>query len=160
MTAKAAQGRTLEEYLELAYTFRVVPAQPSGFVADVAELPGCITQAETWAEAGDMIRDAMRGWIGAALEDGLPVPEPREDASPAKVLLRLPRSLHQALVRSAEQEGVSLNQFLVYQLGRTLGEREGAFTGAGAFGIPALDQVPAGYDLWIAPGSPFPIHFL
>src|SRR6266567_4484477 len=102
MTSKAVQERTLEEYLELPYTVRVVPAKPTGYVADVVELPGCITQTETWAEAGEMVRDAMRGWIGAALEDGLPVPEPREDVSPAKVLVRLPRSLHQTLVRAAE----------------------------------------------------------
>jgi antitoxin HicB len=124
MTTKKVPVRTLDEYLQLPYTVRVVPASPSGYVATVEELPGCITQAETWTEAGEMIRDAMRGWIGAALEDGLPVPVPAQDAPAAKVLLRLPRSLHQALVSAAEADGTSLNQFLVYQLGRAVGKRE------------------------------------
>jgi antitoxin HicB len=126
MTNSTSQKRTLEEYLSLPYTIRVLPATPSGYVASVQELPGCITQAETWEETGEMIRDAMRAWIAAALEDGLPVPEPMEDMPPAKVLLRLPRSLHQGLVREAEREGVRLNQLVVYHLGRALGEADGA----------------------------------
>jgi antitoxin HicB len=128
MTNKTVQARTLEEYLQLPYTVRVVPASPTGYVASVEELPGCITQTETWAEAGELIRDAMRCWIGTALEDGLPVPEPVDEASPAKLLLRLPRSLHKALGRAAEADGTSLNQFLVYQLARAIGEREGRTT--------------------------------
>lgn len=34
----------------------------------------------------------------------------------SRLTLRLPESLHKALVRRAEEEGVSLNQYLVYLL--------------------------------------------
>jgi len=118
---------TVEDYLARRYTIRVLPGQLGGYVATVEELPGCITQAESWAEAGEMLRDAMRVWIASAIEDGQPVPLPGDGAPPAKVLVRLPRSLHQSLTRAAERDGVSLNQFLVYQLGRAIGERESAF---------------------------------
>jgi antitoxin HicB len=118
---KGAKSRTVEEYLKLPYTIRVSPDPTGGYVADVAELPGCSTQGETWEEVGEMVCDAIRGWIELRLEDGLPVPEPVGAAPPAKMLVRLPRSLHQDLVRAAEREGVSLNQFAIYQLALAVG---------------------------------------
>jgi antitoxin HicB len=39
-----------------------------------------------------------------------------------KVNLRMPRSLHRDLARRAEEEGVSLNQFMVVALARTVGK--------------------------------------
>ncbi len=125
MTAvERPQTKSVDEYLGLPYTVRVVRDPTGGYVASVEELPGCMTQAETWEEAGGLILDAMRGWIELRLEDGLPVPEPSEDLPPAKMLIRLPRSLHDGLLRAAAHEGVSLNQFVVYQLGRALGASE------------------------------------
>lgn len=127
MTTSAERERkTVESYLELPYSIRVTKDPTGGYVADVEELPGCVTQAESWEEAGTLILDAMRGWIACRLEDGLPVPEPKEASAPADMLIRLPRSLHRDLLRAAEQDGVSLNQFVVYQLGRLLGSRNEA----------------------------------
>lgn len=122
MVNKAAPSpRTIDEYLTLPYSIRVIPATPAGYVATVDELPGCITQSETWAAAGEMVRDAMRAWIETALEDEQPIPEPGQDVPPARMLVRLPRSLHQELLRTAAREGVSLNQFVVYQLAHLAG---------------------------------------
>lgn len=45
-----------------------------------------------------------------------------EKAYSGKVNLRMPRSLHRDLVRRAEEEGVSLNQFMVVALARAVGE--------------------------------------
>lgn len=39
-----------------------------------------------------------------------------------KVNLRMPTSLHRDLARKAEDEGVSLNQFMVVALARAVGE--------------------------------------
>jgi antitoxin HicB len=39
-----------------------------------------------------------------------------------KVNLRMPRSLHRDLARRAEDEGVSLNQFMVVALARAVGK--------------------------------------
>jgi antitoxin HicB len=125
-TMERPQTKAVDDYLRLPYTVRVVQDPTGGYVVDVEEFPGCVTQAETWQDAGGLIMDAMRDWIAFHLEDGLPIPEPKEEVPPAKMLTRLPRSLHEALVRAAAHDGVSLNQFVVYQLGRALGMAEGA----------------------------------
>lgn len=118
--------RTLEEYLALPYTLRVLPEPTGGFVGTVEELPGCITQGESWDEVGAMLRDAIAAWISVALEDGDPVPLPQEETAPSRILLRLPRSLHRELLRAATRDGVSLNQELVYLLSRAVGARADA----------------------------------
>lgn len=118
--------RSIDKYLALPYTIEIMreddPENP-GWVARVVELPGCITQADTFDELDDMIADAMRGWIEVALADGIPIPEPRpaEDFS-GKFVVRVPKSLHRELVRAAEQEGVSLNLYVSTALGRAVGQ--------------------------------------
>jgi antitoxin HicB len=117
--------RTLDEYLTLPYHIEVIrddDDENPGWVARVIELPGCITQGDTFEELGEMIEDAMRGWIGVALEDGIPVPEPKPDEDySGKFVVRVPRSLHRQLAEAAEREGVSLNQFINVALGIAVG---------------------------------------
>ncbi len=72
--------KTLEYYLTLPYTVIVIPdREAGGYVAQVKELPGCITQADTWQELEFMVNDAMHGWIELALDDGHEIPEPTEN---------------------------------------------------------------------------------
>lgn len=115
----------LEAYLAKPYTIRVVHDHDDdfeGFVASVEELPGVITQGESIEEAVAQIRDAMVGWLSVAIEDGVPIPEPRDpDAFSGRFLLRLPKSLHAELARQAEIEGVSLNQYVTVTLARAAG---------------------------------------
>ena len=94
-----------------------------GYVAKINELPGCITQAETLPELMNMIQDAKRCWLDGALQDGIEIPEPTDltDAEPSKFLLRLPKSLQRDLAARAKLEGVSLNQYMLYQLARSVG---------------------------------------
>jgi antitoxin HicB len=112
--------RTLDEYLDLPY--RITLTQDSddegntGWVAEVEELPGCISQGETAEEAVVNVRDAMAGWISVMLEDGKPIPEPRDPSYSGRVLLRMPLTLHAELARGAEREGVSLNTFMTNAL--------------------------------------------
>jgi antitoxin HicB len=118
--------RTLEEYLELPYTIAIVHDHDdegnAGYVAEVKELPGVISQGETIEEAAASVRDAMVGWISIAMEDGIDIPEPRDiDAYSGRFLLRLPRSLHADLARRAEEEGVSLNQYVATTLAHAAG---------------------------------------
>lgn len=82
-----------------------------GFVGHIAELPGCITQAETKRDLLDQLDDAKLSWIEAALEDGVPIPDPlQEEDFSGRFNLRLPKSLHRNLALTARAEGVSLNQ--------------------------------------------------
>ena len=59
--AGSAQApRSVDDYLSLPYTVRVTADPTGGFVAAVEELPGCVTQGESWAEIGEMVQDTMR----------------------------------------------------------------------------------------------------
>lgn len=117
-------GKIVEDYLKLPYHIEVVydnDEENPGWVARVRELRGCITQGDTFEELGEMIQDAMRGWLEIALEDNIPIPEPAPDEDySGKFVVRLPRSLHRELAQRAEQEGVSLNQFVNVALARAV----------------------------------------
>jgi predicted RNase H-like HicB family nuclease len=45
------------------------------WVVECATLPGCISQGKSNSEAIRNIQEAIRGYIAALEEDGLPVPE-------------------------------------------------------------------------------------
>ena len=47
-----------------------------GYLATVPELPGCMTDGETRAEALERIEDAMLAWVFTAKEMGRKVPAP------------------------------------------------------------------------------------
>ena len=115
--------KTLDYYLGLPYTIRLVPEMGGGWFVEVAELPGCMSEGDDPDDAIAMIRDAMRCWLEVALEDGLPIPEPREmEEYSGKFVVRVPRWLHRELVRTTDQEGVSLNHFVSTALARAVGE--------------------------------------
>lgn len=124
--------KTLDDYLELPYRIAIVHDRDEegneGFVAEVEELPGAISQGSTPEEAVANVYDAMAGWISVALEDGREIPEPREpDSYSGRFVLRLPRGLHAELARQAEREGVSLNQYVATVLASASGWRAREF---------------------------------
>src|SRR5205085_12022453 len=59
--------RTLEEYLQLPYGIVVTHDRDDdgaeGYVAEVRELPGCISQGDSPEDAVRNVYDAMGGWI-------------------------------------------------------------------------------------------------
>ncbi len=118
-------SRTVEEYLTLPYTIEVHKDDSdndTGYVARIIELPGCITQADSFEELEEMVQDAMRAWMESAQEDGMSIPEPRktEDYS-GKFVVRVPRSLHRQLATAAERDGVSLNAYVSTTLAQAIG---------------------------------------
>lgn len=107
--------RTVEEYLALPYTIEITPDDGSYFVK-VKELEGCMTVGDTQSDALTMIKDAMHEWLAVAIEDGIEIPLPESmqaERYSGKFPLRLPKSLHRKLAKGAEQDGVSLNTYLV-----------------------------------------------
>ena len=91
----------------------------------MVELPGCITQGDDFEELGEMVEDAMRAWIETALEDGQDIPEPRTaDDYSGKFVVRVPKCLHRRLALAADQDGVSLNQFINVALAAAVGISE------------------------------------
>ena len=112
----------IEYYLSLPYAIGIQPSPEGGYGAHVVELPGCISQGMTLPEAVEMIEDAKRAWLESALEEGIPIPEPETATGySGKLLVRMPKSLHESLARQARKEGVSLNQLVLYYLARQAG---------------------------------------
>ncbi len=123
------ERKPLEYYLSLKYPVTIYAAPEGGFVAEIEDLPGCLAQGETLGEAYELIEEARRMWLEVAYEDGQDIPEPRgEQEYSGKFFIRAPRSLHRKLDRLAKREGVSLNQYLVSTLARSIGIEEAGAT--------------------------------
>jgi antitoxin HicB len=124
-TFRAMPIRTVEAYLKLPYTIEVVRDESTdytGWFARVLELPGCMTQADTFDEVDEMIQAAMRAWIETALEKKMAVPVPRNhEHYSGKFVVRVPRSLHKELVEAADRNRVSLNTFVNVALAQVVG---------------------------------------
>lgn len=107
------ERRDLKFYLTLRYPITMHSDPDGGYVAEIDELPGCMTQAETLDEALKAIEDARQLWIKTAYEEGQDIPLPRDiEEYSGKFMVRIPRSLHRNLIRAAKREGVSLNQYV------------------------------------------------
>ena len=49
----------------------------AAFIAEVPELPGCLSDGETRTEALENVEDAIRAWVETARELGREVPQPK-----------------------------------------------------------------------------------
>jgi len=67
---------SLEYYMKLPYKIELVPYPDGGFFARVKELEGCMTEGGSLEEVMELLEDAKRAWIEAALESGLEIPLP------------------------------------------------------------------------------------
>ena len=69
--------KTLDDYMKLPYKLEIVPdSEEGGYVGSYPELRGCMTTGETIAARAANAEDAKREWLLAAMEEGLPIPEP------------------------------------------------------------------------------------
>lgn len=111
-------ARDLSYYLSLNYRYELeADPEDGGFFASHPELPGCFAQGETADEAIEELDAAREVWLEVRLQDGLPIPEPREeDEFSGKLTLRLPPSLHRSLSEQAAQEQTSLNSWITLVL--------------------------------------------
>jgi antitoxin HicB len=101
----------------LPYTLELRRNDDGTWFACVRELPGCMTEGDTQAEALEMLQDAMKAWLEVAVERGLRIPEPKPDpAYSGRFVVRVPKSLHRTLAERARIEGTSLNQLVVAAL--------------------------------------------
>ena len=121
-TIEKKTKKTIEDYMKLPYRMVIVPdEEEGGYTLYFPDLPGCVTCVESLDEAKAMSEDAKREWLKAAIEDGVDIKEPQEEYS-GQLQLRMPKSLHRQLSRRASEEGVSLNQYVVYELGRAVAQ--------------------------------------
>jgi len=121
------------ENQEKLYRMRVYPIETDTntveWVAEFPDLPGCVGAGDTAEEAVLMAIDAKKAWIEIALEDEKNIPEAKNlygnDYS-GKFTLRLPKTLHRELTLQADDEGVSLNQYILYLMAKGLNKEKEA----------------------------------
>jgi antitoxin HicB len=110
------ETKDLEHYLALNYPMEIVE-DDGRFVVSIPDLPGCISYGDTAEEALNNIKSTKHLWLKGAVDSGQAIAEPATvDDFSGKFVLRIPRSLHQALDREARQQGVSLNMYISHLL--------------------------------------------
>lgn len=68
--------------MKLAYPALFSPWEDGeGYTVEFPDLPGCVTEGATMAEAVYMAEDAASGWVLGELEDGNPIPAASAPAS-------------------------------------------------------------------------------
>lgn len=116
--------KDLSYYLSLNYPVTIIKDREDDkiyFEAEIPDLPGCGAHGESVEEALKRLDEAKKLWIEISLERGLDVPEPTsEDEFSGKFLLRIPARLHMQLSKLAQNEGVSLNQYIRNSLEKQL----------------------------------------
>lgn len=108
--------KDLKYYLNLKYTTRLKRNSDGTYFAEIEELPGCMTEADTKETVLEMLDDAKRAWLRTALERGVAIPEPTKDEFSGKFNVRVPKFLHRKLAYQAKSEGVSLNTLVTTTL--------------------------------------------
>lgn len=69
----------LEYYMNLPYTIRLKPQTDGDWLAEIEELPGCISVGDTKEEALEVLEGAKELWLTVSLENGDLIPEPTDD---------------------------------------------------------------------------------
>jgi predicted RNase H-like HicB family nuclease len=99
--------------------------EDKGFIATIPDLPGCSAFGDTEEDALREVKIAQELWLETAQSENRHIPRPSSEITySGKILLRTPKSLHQTLMERAKEEGVSLNQFLLYLLSQNIQARQ------------------------------------
>lgn len=115
--------KNLEYFMGLNYKIEIVKDETEGgYVLSIPELKGCLTCADNLEKGMEMLEDAKKQWLTAALESGYEVPEANAlEKYSGQFKLRIPRSLHKELSEMSQREGISMNQYCLYLLSKNSG---------------------------------------
>ena len=108
-----------------AYQFTVRPLskeEGGGYLVEYPDIPGCMSDGETIADAIANGREALRDCVAVFQESGRKVPKPGIEA--AQWRQRLPRTLYSKLTVQAENEGVSINSLVTAIIAEAIGSRQ------------------------------------
>ncbi len=71
-------SESLDYYLNLNYAFSVYPEKTGMYTIMIPELPGCMSQGKSIAEAVKNLEKARRYWIIRAWDSGNEIPIPSD----------------------------------------------------------------------------------
>jgi predicted RNase H-like HicB family nuclease len=98
----------------LNYHKRLYQDDEGDWIVEIDDLPGCVADGKTPDEAVENSREAIQSWMQSRMSSGLDIPEPSiADDYSGRILLRMPKYIHRRLAIQAQQEGSSLNQYIV-----------------------------------------------
>ena len=112
--------KELKDYMSLKYRINLRPLseeEGGGWLAEVAELPGCMSDGATPEEALRNLEGAKEAWIAVSIEKGYVIPVPVAEVEPeynGRITVRLPKTLHRKIAEAAKNDGMSLNSYLLY----------------------------------------------
>lgn len=117
-------NKDIDYYMELNYPIEItkIPEdEGGGYTATIPQLGRkvFVSDGETIDEATRNLEDIKREWFQTYIDRGIPIPEPKreeEEEYSGKFITRIPKELHRTLVKGANQNGVSLNQHVLYLL--------------------------------------------
>lgn len=109
------ERKPLDYYLTLNYPITLYPdPDEGGYVAEIKDLAGCLTQGDTLEETIENISEARELWIETVYESGNEIPLPSTEIDDSnQVILQIPKSLYCHLTELANNEKVSLNQYIL-----------------------------------------------
>jgi predicted RNase H-like HicB family nuclease len=93
--------------------------EDEGYIAIAPDLPGSSAWGKSESDAIRELHVVIDLWVKAARKAGNPVPPPSDPLDlrySGKFLMRVPKRLHASLARAAKEQGVSLNQYVLYLL--------------------------------------------
>ena len=93
-----------------------------GYLVEYPDIPGCMSDGETVAEAITNGREALLDCLEVFKESGRKIPRPSIEA--AQWRQRLPRTLYSKLTKQAENEGVSINSLVTAIIAEAVGAKQ------------------------------------
>lgn len=115
-------NKDLNYCMNLGYKLEIIEdKEEGGFVLSYPELPGCITCADSIQEGLKLLEDAKKSWMEAYIESNIEIPEPDNiNSYSGNFKLRIPKSLHKKIADNSKQEGISMNQYCLYLLSKSI----------------------------------------
>ena len=117
---KTTMNRSLDHY---QFTVRPLSKEEGGgYLVEYPDIPGCMSDGETIAEAIANSREALSDCMEVFRESGGKIPKPSIEA--AQWRQRLPRTLYSKLTKRAEFEGVSINSLVTAIIAEAIGAKQ------------------------------------
>ncbi len=123
--------KKVDYYVSLPYTMNVTYRDEQGgyYVAGYVELPDLTMTGATPEEAVKELLLEKPEWFEACLKLGIKIPmQVEKQKYSGKIALRMQPTMHAALTRLAELEGISLNQYMITAIARAIGQDEASLS--------------------------------